>query len=129
MKQKVSELTGALLDAAVAKAEGWGQIQGGAWAVQKWVPGLAGEQIDVSQIYRGPLPWSTSWQHGGPIIEREQIDIVYGSGESYAPWCAGIALERWKIESGITIIGATSLEAAMRAYVASKFGNEVDLPD
>jgi hypothetical protein len=128
---KVSELTGALLDAAVAKAEGWGQIPGGAWGVQKWVPGLAGEQIDVSEIHRGPLPWSTSWQHGGPIIERERIDIAYWGRKTAEPWRAGceIAADSDVWMGDLAMAGATPLIAAMRAYVTSRFGDEVDLPD
>jgi hypothetical protein len=127
MKRRVSELTGWQLDAAVAKAEGWGQIPGGSWGVQKWVPGLAGEQIDVSEIHRVPLPWSTSWQHGGPIIEREKITVA--ATRDPALWYAELG------DTGMRGFGhalhaaggSTPLIAAMRAYVASRFGDEVAL--
>jgi hypothetical protein len=122
MKHKVSELEGALLNAAVAKAEG---IEYRLRQTTQW--DLDCERLRGDGLYDYYSP-SGFWETGGPIIEREHIDIMYGSGESYAPWCAGMPLETWRVESGITIIGRTPLEAAMRAYVASKFGEEVELP-
>jgi hypothetical protein len=52
-----------------------------------------------------------------PIIEREMISTIYI--DYYTKWMA----ESEK-HSGF---GETSLESAMRAYVASKFGDEVDI--
>lgn len=99
MKHKVSELEGALLDAAVSVAEG--KIR----------------DRDFS-IERGQyLRYSTDWLHGGPIIERERIELWNGAGVWYA-WLPGLNARP---------TGPTTLIAAMRAYVASKLGDEVEL--
>lgn len=114
MKHNTSELTGALLDAAVAKAEG--------------KPfGLMSFDRDISQgitvqhpetgleVFYSP---STEWAHGGPIIERERIELLRSGGE----WCAQAGSS-----VGAVGDGETPLIAAMRAYVAHKLGDEVEL--
>ena len=131
MKHKVSELEGALLDAAVAKAEGW--ERGVYDQLDDWArPDPSG----MWWIERGKFlireldRWhpSESWAHAGPIIERERIEVSPMPGR----WCAtppgppaddgaGWHLHRHSY-------GDTPLIAAMRAYVASRFGDEVDLP-
>jgi hypothetical protein len=67
---------------------------------------------------------SEVWDHGGPIIEREQIELwpPGEKGASYTEWPAG------DLASHLFGIGPTPLVAAMRAYVSSKFGREVQLP-
>lgn len=65
---------------------------------------------------------SSTWSQGGPIIEQEQISV----------WARG---DEWAAESfipnhqGHEETGPTALIAAMRCYVASKLGNEVDVPE
>lgn len=62
--------------------------------------------------------FSTDWVQGGPIIEREGIAVyLYGDSE----WNAHVG-ER---ES----VGPTPLIAAMRCFVASKLGDEIEIPD
>lgn len=59
--------------------------------------------------------YSTDWAAGGPIIEREGIAIyLYGNSE----WNAHIGGKEYH--------GPTPLIAAMRCYVASRLGDEVD---
>ena len=79
---------------------------------------------------------STDWAYGGPIIEREGIQwcelngrIEAGSGFNYIEW-------RQDWDSSICMgegsgfgTGPTSLIAAMRCLVASKLGDEVEVPD
>jgi hypothetical protein len=112
-KHKVSELTGALLDSAVAKAEGYEIVQTtgvGDWIVVRVDAGEEPERYC-------PRRW---WLQGGPIIERERI----AARPTADGWeASAVALHDWSIE------GPTFLIAAMRAYVASKFGDEIDLPD
>lgn len=56
------------------------------------------------------------WAHGGPIIEREYIQLSIDLA--------------WEAHIGPSIYrGPTPLIAAMRCYVASKLGDEVDVPD
>lgn len=58
---------------------------------------------------------STDWEQGGPIIEREMIGVCrsYVSG-----WDGYVSFHRTKN-------GPTLLIAAMRSYVATKYGDEV----
>ena len=56
---------------------------------------------------------STDWAQGGAIIEREQLSIECINSER---WLCG-----WSE-------GATPLTAAMRCYVASKLGDDVEIP-
>ena len=112
MRYKVSELEGALLDAAVAKAEGV-------------FDGL------VHSVAKGRR-YSSDWADGGPIIDRELIGFLPSGGRRdglcvafvYRPSQHDLSLED-AIEN--RQYGPTLLIAAMRAYVASRFGNEIDL--
>lgn len=113
---KTSELEGDPLDAAVALAEGH-PLGGG---------------------------YSTFWHHGGPIIERERIATApIGPADGRAAgisWCAWVEskndaeLERENgyfernVDSKAPGRGPTPLIAAMRAFVASKMGDTVELP-
>jgi hypothetical protein len=98
---KTSELTGAALDWAVAKCEG-----------------LRFEEWETWGNY------STDWAQGGPIIEREGISVDRIGGA----WTADIADSvGGYIEH--TESGTTPLIAAMRCYVTSKLGDEIDLPE
>lgn len=100
MKHKISELEGALLDAAVASIE---DLHGYANA------------------------YSTDWQFGGPLIERARISIGFDVDDYTTPeepWygeCTGEQGYVWDR-------GPTALVAAMRAYVSSKFSEEIELP-
>jgi hypothetical protein len=68
---------------------------------------------------------STSWAHGGPIIEREWINVA--KHESGAYWQA--ASERWMLDDGHPSEGPTPLIAAMRCFVASKLGDDIEIPE
>ncbi len=63
---------------------------------------------------------STDWHQGGPIIEREWVS-VYQVGKSI--WKADIA---GSFNSGPC---PTPLIAAMRCFVASRLGDEVEIPE
>lgn len=66
---------------------------------------------------------STDWRQGGPIIEREKIFLVpnpdgWAACASFDTFSAGSAEHLWQY-------GPTVLIAAMRSFVASKFGMEL----
>ena len=61
-----------------------------------------------------------NWAQGGPIIERERITI--DPFDDFPNWCATIPGHQYRV------YGHTPLIAAMRCYVASKLGDEVDIP-
>lgn len=103
--KKTAELTGALLDYWVARAEGY-----------EWAD-------DVAPIRAVGVPmYSASWSDGGPLIERERISVEFLNLRDEAFWQASMLTPQGVAESG-----PTPLIAAMRAYVASKFGH--DVPD
>lgn len=137
MKHKTSELEGVLLDAAVALALGaeYVIVNGeGCHALvsQQETPGfaLSGCQIDRLSAYRKFRP-STDWSDGGPIIERERIAAWKADGD----WCAAVPgdsayhgdCDYIDVTRRDGSSGPTPLIAAMRAYVASKLGEEVEL--
>jgi hypothetical protein len=105
---KTSELEGAALDWAVAKANYGDNMN----AV-----------MNHPAVANIPYTPSTDWVQGGPIIERENI-----STKAQQPdWAAYIA-----ICDGMTdrvLPGPTPLIAAMRCYVASKLGDTVEIPE
>ena len=103
MKIKTSELTDAALDWAV-------------WACVK-------PDDELLQQRRKCRPYSTSWKDGGPIIEREIAKIERFSD---ALWEATAFT---KNAQDFVQNGPNPLVAAMRCYVASKLGYEVNIPE
>jgi hypothetical protein len=98
---KTSELTGKALDWAVGKAEG----------LDGWL---------------APVNYCGKWEHGGPIIEREGIG--FDQYADYPRWQAFTPAPEQP--SGQAVCnGPTPLVAAMRCYVASKLGDDVDVPE
>ncbi len=69
----------------------------------------------------GDLHWSTDWSQGGLIIERESISVIHDE-------CAE---EHWVAQTDQDIYGdgPTPLIAAMRCFVASRLGDEVEIPE
>jgi len=110
MKIKTSELIGSALDWAVAKCEGYEDKD--FCLDDKYFR-------DEDDVWYSP---STDWSQNGPIIEREGINIIQ-SGSWFAEMDAD--------HSGgvIHAEGGTPLIAAMRCYVASKLGDEVEIPE
>ena len=115
MKIKTSELTGAALDWAVAKCEGatdeWHSYKPFFWHGVACIC-MGGHDVDYTP--------STDWAQGGPIIEREGITI----------WAFDDVACRAQLDTATDPLeGPTPLIAAMRCYVASKLGDEVEVPE
>ena len=121
MKVKTDELTGAALDCMVTVCEG---VTFTTWE---------GRVVDA---FSNPLMYHDDWALAGPIIEREKLGVWWAThyvdddGVEYG--------NHWYCETGCTddnydsqhiATGPTPLIAAMRCYVASKFGNEVEVPE
>jgi hypothetical protein len=117
---KVSELTGELLDAWVAVTAGV--------LIKRQTDGF------LYTVGDHPRQWdpSSSWLLAGPIIQEERIAVWHSSDN----WCAihpsalptgysgddgYIDVTEWDCARSID----SPLVAAMRAYVAHKFGDEV----
>ena len=106
-------LAGRALDLAVARAEGLVYTDG--WLVRpsrrangRW----KGEHTMPLADYRP----SQDWEVGGPIIEREQIGVCCDS----RGW---LAHKGGSIFPRHMIAGGNALQAAMRCYVISRFGD------
>ena len=107
MKIKTLELTGAALDWAVAKCEGMSAE-------------MLSEFDEGDWLYAGSRRYSTDWSQGGPIIERENIEL-----ERREDWTAKMCFQPVTRHED----GPTPLIAAMRCFCASKLGEEVEVPD
>ena len=134
---RVSELTGHALNWAVAMAEGdkvyrprlgrpsdWNKeayLADG--SDDRWVVRV--ENARVAHFVDWTYNPSGDWMQGGPIIEREEFTLSHSPYEHVfygraRPWCAE--------KRGVMEYGPTPLIAAMRCYVASKLGDEVEIP-
>jgi len=103
MKIKTSELIGPALDWAVAKCEG--------------------------VLFPRSIPkYTTDWSQGGPIIGKEGITIRTNACAS-GHWAAFIDFGGSNTNIKARQSGPTPLIAAMRCYVASKLGDEVEVPN
>ncbi|MCA8045493.1 phage protein NinX family protein [Burkholderia arboris] len=124
---KVADLGGALLDYWVARAEGYSESSESLTMHIDGTCRIAWHEGDDPDSLYNP---STSWTWGGPIIERARIAFVQLTTHyherlgRWEAWADGVLAQG---ELGGTAVGYgnTQLVAAMRAYVASKFGDEV----
>ncbi len=110
---RTADLTGAALDWAVAKCEGRENTFGRS-------------RLKPYELYRGPS-FSTDWPQGGPIIERERIGVT-----PMTPTVGDDRMQFWYANHEGQLDfqdGPTPLIAAMRCYVASNLGDEVDIPE
>lgn len=118
MKVKTAELTGTALDWAVAKCDGF-------------IDHLAYRPAQFVHTPRlGYDNYSTDWSKGGPIVERECIKLAAYEASSEVPknpayWeaviCTRLATYRQT--------DPKPLIAAMRCYVASNLGEEIEIPE
>jgi hypothetical protein len=113
MKIKTAELTGSPLDWIVTTIEDPDALR---YGVEDWK--------EQRRYGRGEYPhrYHQNWAQGGPIIEREQITVEYQGWGGEDQWIGYIRHDE-------EIAGPTPLIAAMRCYVASRLGDEVDVPN
>ena len=115
---KTSELTGAALDWAVAKCVYPDLVWGSSIGIHHASHQIVIPHLPEFQCYWNP---STNWAQGGPIIEAWAIDVGTYRGAWRATRHVGSAPTYG--------YGPTPLIAVMRCYVASKLGDEVDVPE
>ena len=128
MKIKTSELTGTALDWAVAKCEGKNGVLHDDGITRCIVIAAA------SGVYKGTWKPSVNWSQCGPIIEREEIDLYCDVPTNPAykdpSWRGSWRARYSRCGYGTDMYhGPTALIAAMRCYVASKLGAEVEIPN
>ena len=119
MKIKTADLIGPALDWAVAKCE--------SVEVEYINDGITRCILRVSP-FTGMYRPSVDWAIGGPLIERERLEIRCNDYEWQA-FCFGFPVSRAHSGTRTWAAGPTPLIAAMRCYVASRIGDEVDVPD
>ena len=118
--RKTTELSSALLDAAVARAEKQEAV-----AIRSgrcYVNWHEREDLRGGDEYNP----SEAWALGGPIVERAGICLLREEGG----WRAGFWPQPGG-SAGVTMSNdaraGSALEAAMRAYASSRLGDAVDL--
>ena len=124
MKVKVFEATGPVLDWMVARCEGWDSYDihsNGAFEL---------ERTDTSEcLWLRCFTPSEDWFQGGPILSKLgaenglQLTTHVTSTAAACGWRASC-----DFPNGF-YFGETALIAAMRCYVASRLGNEVEVPE
>lgn len=155
MKVKTSELIRHALNYAVAVAEGKTKL----YQIRRRGSRIldVGHPEYAAAYFRNHSQYSTHWEVGGPIIERENITTIRAN-DCYAVDAKGFTtskrIPRWFAETsrwtGHSITtsyegenmdptfmidetggyyGPTPLIAAMRCFVASKLGDEVEIPE
>ena len=129
---KTSELTGEALNWAVAQAA----IQIGGFPVYMrfYTDGRPDTphwgESGSSEVFRP----STNWAHGGPIIEQEGIELLCNLTAAEATRFESAdadwqAFHRSNRSTDKRQFATTPLVAAMRCFVASRLGDEVDIPE
>lgn len=132
---KAANLTEKQLDWAVATAEGrtirrdpMAFHDGSYWIWEETPSGRGGILINKSIYEKIGSDYSPTkyWSQGGPIIEREKIHIKFND----AVWEAMCIYENEDTNETYASaeLGQSPLIAAMRCYVASKLGDEVEIP-
>jgi hypothetical protein len=109
---KVSELTGAALDWAVAKCEGMADD-------------MLNDFDEYGWAYSDSRRYLTDWSQGGPIIERERIGLDQFPNSP----CRAYIGTPVKYEHAMWAPEGDPLLAAMRCYVASKMGDTIEVPE
>ena len=112
MNIKTSELSRTALDWAVAKCEGIKLNEGNTLS-------------NDCDVYAP----STDWSQGGPIIERENIELQSLSSPSKDHRYGARKPSLGGLSRTYCMDGPTPLVAAMRCFVASKLGDEIELPE
>jgi hypothetical protein len=133
---KTFTLTGIALDWAVAKAEGllepkefFGKMVAPVVLdMEYWSNGEPMVRLNPCPdvYYRAEYDPSTDWKHGGPIIECEVPMLMRTNG---GDWIAQGSYDTANDKEAQRYYGPTPLVAAMRCYVASKLGDDVDVPE
>ena len=120
MLVNVSEATNVQIDWLVAKCEGFDAL---AYEIKR--------KAQNRSSWEAAPRWapSTDWSQGGPIIGQM---FAQGLRLHTAEYVTGVHNKNLIVASldnpNGFYYGPTPLIAAMRCYIASKFGNEIDIP-
>lgn len=121
----VSDAVGAQLDWMVAKCEGLNPNSDP--KVRRQYVGYSGF-AEANGFGYAIKHYSTDWSQGGPLLEREKLELRCTDYEWQA-FCFGFPVAKAHSGRRVWASGPTPLIAAMRCLVASHLGDEVDVPD
>ena len=145
---KTNELTGPALDWAVAKAEGTLPVHNTIVAFRPFEPDMdedehflctADDDAHAREQCENAYPgceiigvfkcvvgkYSSRWDMAGPIIEREGINLQQFKGHPCRAFKGTVVHHEFSVFAP----EGKPLIAAMRCYVASRLGDEVDIPE
>ena len=122
MKIKASELKGAALNWAVAKANNNLYPKGDVRLLDRNVFIITAGDYENPDLWQRYVP-TIDWAQGGPIIESNEIEL---KSIEEGVWQASNLFDdmEW-----YHFVGYSPLEAAMRCLVAHRLGEEVEIPD
>lgn len=127
MKVKTADLIGLSLDWAVAECLGATRIQLYEYNGRRMI------RVSLPEGIHAPWEPSRYWGQGGPIIDQELISVAHDDDDDdEGEW---EACQRAQLQSMFGFngdnysTGPTPLVAAMRCFVASRLGDEVEVPD
>lgn len=122
MKVKTEDLIGPALNWAVATSEGYvcqfDDEVSGPWLVPQ-------EEFLHDEKPLSKFSPSAIWSEGGPIIERERMSVEL---KPHGYWMASFQ-NNYADEKEFLTLGPTPLIAAMRCFVSSRLGDEVEVPE
>jgi hypothetical protein len=119
MKVKTGEAEGEVLNYLVAKAEGMLEVIHDTKSKELW--------YYDKETGRDKHFWpSTDWALAGPIIEREGVCMMFSPKDARGAWYCVMGKNRF-LSPDFEGSGPTALVAAMRCFVTSKLGNEVEI--
>lgn len=119
MKVKTADLIDLSLDWAVAECLGATRIQLYEYSGRRMV------RVSLPEGIHAPWEPSRYWGQGGPIIEREHISVDNRKGDP----CRAFKGTPVHYEFSMFAPEGQPLIAAMRCFVASRLGDEVDIPE
>ena len=121
MKIKASELTGAALNWAAAKADNNLHPKGDVRLLDRNVFIITAGDYENPDLWQRYAP-AIYWAQGGPIIESNEIEL---KSIEDGVWQASNLFDDMEWHH---FVGYSPLEAAMRCHVAHRLGEEVEIP-
>ena len=154
MKIKTADLIGPALRWAVAKCEGFNV--GVITVEEQWARFIEGAAPDELERYAGEYAaikagfktelckvhddgyksaldarawrFDTDWGVGGPLIEREKLELRCND-DGWQAFCFGFPVSKAHSGRRAWAAGSTPLLAAMRCFVVFRLSDEVDIPE
>ena len=120
MKIKASELTGAALNWAAAKADNNLHPKGDVRLLDRNVFIITAGDYENPDLWQRYAP-TIDWAQGGPIIESNEIEL---KSIEEGVWQASNLFDDMEWHH---FVGYSPLEAAMRCHVAHRLGEEVEI--